>query len=320
MRAKLTWVNRNTGPTTIAIYRNNEITPNAQLANPIANLSGTTTEYIDTDVLPGQTRYYVIALTSVDTTVYSAPIKVVMQYDTGPGPTALEYGDAALGYFGTCTHLEMFTSQEMVDWVNNRPGLGIDSVALPVWDKWIRNGKILYVPRSTLTNTIAYTTLYARGAVFGTDAVGPPQVTLPPVIQNARISRGYYTFKVRLMTGVDDRNNPTFIADIAKPSRAFSELSDLCYPRVTNVFPTEQRGRRHLSAVAWQNEFGGNTSTRIRCIEVDTTGSPLTMFTTNWQAAIYTDYSVYTNTAAAVGWKPVLELDQTDLVIKEVVL
>lgn len=319
MKTKLMWVNRNAIPTTIAIYRNNVPTANAQLSNPIANLPGTATEYTDTTAITGQVYYYVIATTSGSTTVYSSPIKVTMQYDTGPGPNVLQYGDSQLGYFGECTHTEMFTRDEMLAWLNP-PSTQIGAVALPKWDKWIRNGKILFVPRTTFCPSVSFVYLYSRGAVYGTDDMGAPHNTLPPVVQSARISRGYYTFKIRLMTGVDDRNNPTFIADPAKPSRAFSEVADLCYPRASQFFPVEQRSKRHLNANPWVVEFGQNAAYLITCAELNATGTQnLIMFPANPTALNYANYSVSTRTAEN-SWKPVLELEQTDLVIKETVI
>lgn len=318
MKTKLLWVNRNVLPGTIAIYRNSVPTPNAQLSNPIANLSGTATEYVDTNVIAGQVYYYVIATTSGSTTVYTAPIKVTMQYDTGPGPNKLQYGDSQLGYFGECTYTEMFTRDELTTWAGITNSVG--QVALPIWDKWIRNGKILFVPRCVIAHLVKFTDLYKMGAVYGTDQVGPPQLGSPPVIQDARIRRGYHTFKVRLMTGVDDRNNPTFIANPAKSSRAFSELADLCYPRCSYVFPIEQRGKRHLNATSWASEFGLNAASVISCMEVEATANlGLTMWPPNFSVANYTGYAVTAVTNSA-GWKPILELDQTDLVIKETVI
>ncbi len=320
MKVKLLWVNRNTQPTTIYIYRNNVPTPNNQLSNPIANIPGDKTEYVDTSVVTGQTYYYVIATILGATFVYSAPIKVTVQYSTGPGPNKLQYGDSQLGYFGECTASEMFTRDELITWFGpigvSSPGL----VPLPIWDKWVRNGKVLFVPRTTIISSVSWNDIYTRGAVFGNDTTGPARIVQPPVLQSAKINRGYYTFKVRLLTGVDDRNNPDFISDSSTATRYYSEVADLCYPRAYQFFPVEQRGRRHLNATSYTTEMV--PSGIVSCTaEINTAGNAALVIMPASPATLAQYVSiVHVLRGTNAQWKPVLELDPTNLIIKETVL
>lgn len=244
MDIKLKWINRNAIPVTIKIYRNETQVPNNQLANPIATLAGTATEYTDTTAVRHKTYYYVIETTDGNVTSYSLPKKVVADFNNGPGPRDLIWGDSNLGYFGTVESIDFLTPAEICSALIPSLLSALGSNPVPQWHKWIRRGKVCFVPAQPVANAATITNLYAAGLVHGMDNNGPWQPSATLVNQLRTIQKGYDKFIVRLPTGADDRTDTTraIPASGNTPAiRRYSELSDLYYPMVKNMVPTSQR-------------------------------------------------------------------------------
>lgn len=320
MRIKLKWVNRNNRPVVTNIYRNETDVPNDQLGTAIGSVPDGTTEFIDDTAVFGKTYYYVFATVGGGQTLYSRSLKIVAQYTNGPGPQTLISGDQGLGYFGSINAIDFFSQQEIVAVM----GLSYSgSTPLPVWDKWIRNGKILYVPRCVIYPTISYGYLYSKGVVFGTNDNGPAwasaATTGVPTNQFKTVEKGYFRFIVRCPTGYDDRNNPTrVVPDAATPGdRKFSEIADIFYPALNTWVPETQRFPRTGSAspLATINE-----SRDIFCQEKFKTGVASgfngSNNTSGYAQGIFNPLPATSN----YGWRPVLELIQEDFVIGSTVL
>lgn len=321
MQIKLKWVNRNVLPTKTRIYRTTAIVPNDQLGTALVELDGSVTEWVDTTAARGITYYYVFGVVGDGTTYYSQPLKIEAIYNTGPGPTKLVQGDQELGYFGQVASIDFFTAADM------QAFSGLDAwqpvTPLPLWNKWCRNGKILFIPKSPLNVSSAYLAFYEKGLVFGTDDNGPfvPPGAVP-TNQRRVITKGANRFIVRFPTGVDDRNNPgRVVPDDAGPEiRAFSEIADLFYPSINLCIPPAQRFPRLLLSTGSDSAGIANGARNVLAQE---------KYKTGWNAGLPITFSDKVTQSALKqvafspdvgGWRPVLELIQTDFVIGSIIL
>ena len=318
MKIKLKWVNRNVLPIVTRIYRTTTILPNDQLGPPLIELDGAVTEWTDDTAVRGTTYYYVFCTVGGGNNLYTYPLKIDAVYNTGPGPTKLVSGNQSLGYFGQVLALEFFTANELQTLV----GIGqvAPAIPLPAWDKWYRNGKILFIPRSVISTSVVFSTLYNRGLVFGTDDNGPWQQSATQVNQLKIITKGFNRFIVRLPTGADDRNNPgRVVADDAPVAiRKYGEAADLIYPTMNQFLPPTQRFPRNTTAVPIFTALDGraiHTQEKYKTGTLNAVGGTTGITSSAIQQAL-TDISFN----AGAAWKPVLELIQSDLVIGEIVL
>lgn len=318
MRVKLKWANRNNRPVQTKIYRTETIVPNDQLGAPLVTLDGAILEWIDTTVVYGKTYYYVFGVVGGPSELFSTPLKIDAIYSTGPGPSKLIDGDQQLGYFGRIAALDFLTTTEL-QILSGYPQVAT-SVPLPAWDKWYRNGKILFIPSALCGENWPWTSLYTAGLVFGTDDDGPWRASgLAAKNQLKIIEKGFNRFIVRLPTGADDRNNPTrFVADAAPASiRRYSETADCHYPTQFQWLPASQRFPRLTSV---QNSLAGiNGGREIFCQEQYKTGCLVGLPSSASSSAALEALGTYPTTNAR-GWKPTLELVQSDFVIGETVL
>lgn len=319
MQVKLKWVNRNSLVVTNKIYRTATPVPSSELTTPIVELAGTITEWIDTTTVRGNTYYYTFATIYGTTTVYSSPVKVVVVYDNGPGPSALLYGDSRLGYFGQVAPGTFLTRDEVRLGVGLTAGTPNPTNISPLWDKWIRKGEIIYVPRLALVNLVLPSAIYQAGAYFGTDTSGPTWAQTAGFgtrVQDARVTKGFYTFKVRLATAGNDSvpNDYTIPDDATLDIRYNSEVSELMYPRISNWFTPYQKLRRCPDAGAVTAETGIDAIT----IERYKTGLFKGIVSSSTVATVVALNSVgYTTNTY---WRPILILEQSKLLIREVTL
>lgn len=226
----LQWTNLNApGTFTTKIYRGTSKLDRANLANPIATLTNNEATYTDTTTVR-DTLYYYVFETTVGLDKQSTdniPIRAVPR--KGPGPASLQTGDFSYGYFGTLTSGEFINTNDLRAAI----GLTIGSVNQqgPLWHKWIRNGKVLYVPNGPLCGNISWKTLYDLGAVFGVDAPGPYNAGAN-VNQSAKATIGGEQFRVRCITGFDDTLVRFPVTPAAtEPTELWpNEWSDIIYP------------------------------------------------------------------------------------------
>lgn len=318
MRIKLKWTNRNNRPVQTKIYRTETIVANDQLGSPLVTLDGAILEWIDTTVVYGKTYYYVFGVVGGPSELFSTPLKIDAIYSTGPGPTKLQSGDQQLGYFGVLSAIEFLTASEL-QILAGYPQMTM-SLPMTIWDKWYRNGKVLFIPRYICGSAWSWSSLYLAGLVFGTDDDGPWRPDgVAATNQMKIITKGFNRFIVRLPTGADDRNNPArFVADNAPVTiRKYSETADLHYPTLSGVFPTSQRYPRISSVASSLSTIGG--SRNGLCQEQYKTGYLAGLPSSAGSSAILE--ALATSSVTAIdGWKPTLELIQSDFVIEETVL
>lgn len=310
MDIKLKWVNRNTTPVTIKIYRNEVQVPNDQLVNPIATLANTVTEYTDTTAVRRKTYYYVIETTDGNVKSYSLPKKVYADFPNGPGPRDLIWGDSNLGYFGTVESVDFLTPAEIAGalipaFLNNPP-----SNPIPQWHKWIRRGKVCFVPAQPICPTTYIHTLYNAGLVHGIDGDGPWIPTgYNPVNQMKTIQKGFDKFIVRLPTGSDDRNNPSRAIPGSGQTvavRRNSEMADLYYPMVRGYVPSSQRPPNTESYVLGSSQNAGRQT--ATCTMFGTTGTLQGTPSTYASGAEMEAIGSIIAFGTAISWSPLLEL------------
>jgi hypothetical protein len=311
MYIKLKWLNRNQIPVTTKIYRNDTQKANDQLGTPLATLDGSITDWTDNTVVRRNTYYYTLETVNGGQSVYSAPIKVVADYNNGPGPRDLQWGDSQFGFFGTINSTDFITPADLNAMLVIPPQANTSN-PLPTWNKWIRRGKICYVPNAPVHIAALYDTFYKSGVHFGTADNGPwmPGSTSTPVTQGRTISKGFDKFIVRLPTGADDRNNPTdsIAATPADSLRRYSEVADFLYPMLSNLVCPSARCPKLPHAVGYGNLNAGRdvvTSTRQ-----GTTGFVRSIGTTapTLDGALYEKFGAVLAWNVTGSWIPVLEM------------
>lgn len=226
----LKWTNLNVGSFTTKIYRGLAPLDRANLSDPIATLTAGESTYTDTTTVRGTLYYYVFETIKGSDKVPSNNIAVRAVPRKGPGPEGIIQGDYTYGYFGS------LLSSEFINTPDLSAAIGLTGGAVyqagPVWHKWIRKGKILYIPQGAIRSGVPWNALYASGAVFGVDGPGPRNPG-SPVNQTAKVQIGQDWFKVRLMTGYDDNlvqlpSNPVVITEATETYP--NEWNDLVYP------------------------------------------------------------------------------------------
>lgn len=182
----------------IEIYRivgaTGSINVNA-LPAPIATLSKDATSYVDVNVVDQNVyRYWIAAVKGTERTL-NFPITQGFFLNMGPGPRELKRGTWQRGWFGKVSNAEMFTAPDIRGLVSK---LTMFSWNPDYWDKFIYNGKILFIPNKSM----GYTTLqalYQAGIVFGVDNGGyitPNGVNATN--QLTKIRKGDFEFIIRL--------------------------------------------------------------------------------------------------------------------------
>lgn len=169
MALKLKWKNPNVGATTIDIYRGDTI--NVSLTTPLVTLTNGELSWVDTTALFGKTYYYVWAVNTANDRVVSRPQKIEVNDRKGPGPNLLLHGDESYGYFGTVPAADFVNNSTILACAKNLSGLP-QSALYPTWYKFIRNGKVLFVPNQSFGDT-NWQNLYNAGFVYGVNNTGP---------------------------------------------------------------------------------------------------------------------------------------------------
>lgn len=321
MGNKLSWVNNNAQPTNVEIYRSLSKLDTANLTNPLVTLTNGETTWEDTGVLYGVTYNYVIQMVSKDGTQKAPTRNIVMQAGLGRGigPNILQQGDERLGYFGAIAVADFIPTATLAASQAGSGGLSF-AAAITQWHKFVRRGKILYVPNGYGSAAYTYTQLYQAGWVFGTDDNGPTdgQVTTP---QNQRRIVNYRGDKyfLRLARGYADADSSSAQYDLSNVNQQNHdtlattpecEFNDLFYPMVQNT-PIKQRLFNVDTVVA--TTFAVATSRVIMCQESSVAkGNMLSRVSSSGLTGrdIMTAIQAVpiTRTAATCLWYPVLEL------------
>jgi hypothetical protein len=294
MSIKLTWNNPNTTFDEVRIYRS--LTPFNFSALPVPIATGLTGNTFDDITAERNVTYYYLLSVIKGTDELLSPVKILanMPY-TGPGPQRLLRGDWKRGYFGELPNTELFTASELLSLAGLSGNVSTNGNATP-WHKFVFDGKIIFMPASTLANNVAWNTLYNAGCVFGTDDTGPSQAATTPVLQNRRVSRDGHVFKLRLPRAL---LNVDYVL-----STTLDPHSEWCALLKMTV-------RNHGGAASpykWWSDFlvtYTHIGTNVILMECNSTQSLMTVASGNMDpTGTYNKSGTTTN----MGWFPALEL------------
>lgn len=307
MYNKLTWTNPN-GATaiTVNIYRGTSPLDRSNLSGPLVSLTSGETTYTDTTVLRGTTYYYVFETISATDRTVSQNFQIVTVPRRGAGPNTLLAGDYNYGYFGSIASASFINANALKAAVGF-PAPVITAVS-PKWHKYARNGKVLFVPETALTaNTVTWQQLYTAGLVFGSGDNGPYNGG-SNVLQNAQVTIGADTYRVRIMRGYnDDYNTYPPATLVSEPVETFTcEWDDLIYP-LSFYVPAVQRMANRANLTLAQM---GLSSVSVLVQEKTVSGASTNILYRGSGAAARTGITQRgqsTYSTAGVWW-PVLEL------------
>lgn len=231
MAITLNWNNRGQTASAVKIYRSTGRFDNMSL---IANIDGAITTYQDASALPNKLYYYKVALVIGGEEVPGSLQPMVSWSTLGPGPQALISGTVEWGYFGKLTVAEFFSVTTLSAALTTPANWTVNNAnPITIWRKYAYFGKILYIPdvqlySSSSTSSAAINTLYGAGMLYGndTDAKMTP-ITQAATLQNKRVSKDAYEFKVRAPTANTyiDPTTTYVLADNTKFDTNTSELS-----------------------------------------------------------------------------------------------
>lgn len=257
MYNKLTWTNPNGAtPITVNIYRGTAPLDRANLSGALVSLTAGETTWTDNTALRGTTYYYVFETISDTDRTVSPNYQIVTVPRRGAGPNTLKAGDYNYGYFGSIASASFININALRTALNFLSGT-VQNVS-PKWHKFARNGKVMYIPEQAPVLGVSYQQLYNAGLVFGSNDNGPYNAGGANVNQNAQITIGADTYRVRLMRGYNDDYNvfpPT--TNVAEPAETFTcEYDDFMYP-ISVWVPAAQRMANQANVSLAGQGFGG---------------------------------------------------------------
>lgn len=315
MYNKLTWTNPNGAtPITVNIYRGTSPLDRANLSGPLVSLTAGETTWQDNTAVRGTTYYYVFETISATDRSVSPNYPIVTVPRRGAGPNTLKAGDANYGYFGSMTSSNFININALRTALNFLSGT-VQNIS-PKWHKFARNGKVIYVPESLPVLGVSWTQLYNAGLVFGSNDNGPYNANAGNVNQNAQVTIGPDTYRVRLMRGhSDDYGVFPSTANVAEPVEAFTcEYDDFMYPLSVWV-PNVQRMANQANLSLTAQGFGGSITNYGILMQEKCTNAAGTQPLVRGSGVIatrdgLTRRNITTNALGAVQpcWWPVLEL------------
>lgn len=327
MQIYLNWENLNSSAVKLEIFRGNTPLDRANLPETaIATLTAGETSYVDTkDILLGKSYYYVFVTSNAGDRTVSQNYQVTAVSRRGAGAQILQQGDNSLGYFGVLAAGEFVYTSALLAAVNINtttiPGLVVGRAA-PLWYKYVRNNKILFIPEGPLAAGVTWAGLYSLGLVFGQEGTGAdstPWVPSTPVNQSGKIKIGPDWYRVRLMRGWYDE--PSTTPPTAQTRVPFPEYDDLTSPIYHQVIPTQRLENIYINGrYYWTDLTLGTTLNGAKLVQELNSVSTLVgrgpfnlTSTSNETTGSLTGTSSLTgftnvNTNTASTWWPVLEL------------
>lgn len=221
--------------------------------------------------------------------------------DSGAGPQYLKKGDINQGYFGSIPNDQFFSQAELLTAGPNTLTVGTPSNTgiTNVWQKYVFNGKILFIPKVTIRNGVSWNALYDAGLVYGEDGNGNyPAAT--PVKQTAMLrmkddlNRMRY-YRVRLVRS--NVTDPT--TSLAGTSSDVRDSEYSC--TVERTIPT-----------TGQTNIWGSNGVITTAAAALNTDSALTTRSITFGSTLTTGSRTQTSKGTAGGWLPCLELMPLD--------
>jgi hypothetical protein len=303
MSVTLTWGSANAAlADSINIYR--ATTPIDVNNLPVAlatGVAGSATSYIDTTAVRNTTYYYVVGHVRGGNELLSQVLIMGHYPDTGPGPQTLLRGDWNLGYFGLIPTTNLFLPSQLHAQVPIPGALQADG-NVTGYHKFIRKGKILFIPNNIFTTLLTFGTIYNNGLLFGTNDNGSFPFTpsaanfssySAPVNQYKVATQGAYQFIVRTLRASD------------KPTNVYATAADIIGGEMLDLF-----GRLGVTSLVTSPQDKWNditaASNNSYCNTTHWSSLYNNWYSTNWDG--YTTKSTQNGNEAGGYWLPVLEL------------
>ncbi|QVW55324.1 hypothetical protein pEaSNUABM29_00284 [Erwinia phage pEa_SNUABM_29] len=313
MALKLKWKNPNKNATTVDIYRGDSA--QVDLTTPLVTLENGELDWIDTTALFGKTYYYVWAINTADDRVVSRPQKIEVTDRQGPGPNLLKHGTETYGFFGSIPAADFINSATIYGALKSTSGI-TTAMYYPTWYKYIRNGKVLFVPDTRFAD-VTWNNLYAAGGIYGTNDNGPDE-SPANVNQLSTFELNGDLFLIRVPKGIPDGmvwdGVNTDLDTNPLAAGLYSEYEDLLYP-IGTMTPLRQRmvsvANINMNAVLTSGSRSDRTSVGVMCQEVASAANALQRGNGpyDWGAASrdsMRSFSIRSRTAANCWW-PVVE-------------
>lgn len=312
MNLKLKWTNNNTVPVTVEIYRGTSPIDRNNPGTPVVTLTNQETEWTDPDAVVGTLYYYLFVTISANDRNVSQNFPIRAVYRRGPGPSNIIYGDYDLGFYGTLSSLDFITSSQLINALNFKTSAGgVLSIyePTPTWLKYIRKGKVYYVPNTSIVNTgISFQHLYNNGLVYGTNNNGPYTPSgSTPTNQQRIITIGPDQFIVRLMKSATEDPATLVTGSIVNEPTVQGEYGDFMYPQA-RVVPDTQR---LVNCIEERNGgFGVLTTNGVWCQDSSAASTYISRGSAYASNATkqWVMYSAGRSSDLTGAWVPILEL------------
>jgi len=217
---KLQWKDRNFSEEQHRIYKSSTPMALSMLPTPIATLGSNITEYIDYEVIEGETYYYRIsAVRGNDEAVSDELMMVAEELNLGPGSQQLIAGDMTAGFFGEVPTSELITGDDLATAIGLTAGISQNSNE--PWLKFALDDNIIYVAKKPYRHSISWQHIYQAGAVYGTGDNG---------LQDANISVDGFSLDVTLLKGANTDPTGTDAVGYDLAYTHNSEWNRLMYP------------------------------------------------------------------------------------------
>jgi len=335
MALRLNWENPNQFPTTVEIYRGNAPLDRNALPAPVATLPHGTTTWVDTTAAFDATYYYVFVTKTATDRVVSLNKEITVTEKRGAGPQKILLGNENYGYFGQVSPSSFFNSSDIKAAALDKTVFNQTNIS-PTWYKFIRKGKVIYVP-STDFGLVNWDGLYKAGFIYGTDDAGPidGHQGLAGVNQMRTVTLDGEEYLIRAMRGWGDVEDsvvpwasisgaggytPTPIEGLGVAWNENSEWNQLVYP-ITAMTPKGQ-SMENVSQANWRDVYAtlsiNNNSQHygVLCQEREPAGTNVLVrgmnnqYGTTPRAIVSHIHKIPGGVAAPLyaAWVPVLEL------------
>ena len=312
---KLQWKDRNFSEEQHKIYKS--VTPMTlgMLPTPIATLGSNITEYIDYDVIEGNTYYYRISAVRGNDEAISDELEIIAEeMDLGPGPSELIAGDMTAGFFGEVPTSELITGDDLATTLGITQGTA--QFGNEPWLKFALDDNIIYVAKKPYRHSISWEHIYQAGAVYGTHDNGY-NPSGGNRIQDANISVDGYSLDVTLLRGAntDPTGSDGYGWDVDFTHS--SEWNRLMYPIHSGIHtnrsnpstpsvPYAQWATYSDEDLLVDNSFGNGSYSWVQ----ETPATSTQRLDRGYTGVTNVNRTTATNTRTFYGWRPCLRLAQ----------
>ena len=312
---KLQWKDRNFSEELHRIYKSDTPMTLGMLPTPIATLSSNVTEYIDYDVIEGNTYYYRISAVRGNDEAVSDELEILAEeYIDSPGPRFLIAGNMTAGFFGEVPTSELITGNDLATQIGLTAGTS--QFSNEPWLKFALDGNIIYVAKKPYRYNISWEHIYQAGAVYGTNDNGS-NPSGGDRLQDANINVDGFSLDVTLLRGANSDPTGTDATGYDVAFTHNSEWNRFMYPIHSGVHtdnnnpstpsvPYAQWATYSDEDILVHNSFGSGSLSWTQ----ETLASSTQRLTHGSNGVTRVARSSATYATVTYGWRPCLRLAQ----------